>query len=153
MRATHSFRIATAVLVLLLASALIGNAATSPAPPDLIEEAKQTVISWSGYFQALALLFGILGLLWFAVWLLRRRSDMRIVQGLGLRIESRLALGPKKWLIVARFLDKRIMLGVTDHQITLLSEHPLEEMPVSKAPQTPSFKAHIAAAQKMENTG
>jgi flagellar protein FliO/FliZ len=122
---------------------------------DAMENARQTVISWGGYFQALAILFGILALLWFALWAFRRRSDMRVVQGLGLRIESRFPLGPKKWIVVARCLDKRMVLGVTDHHISLLSEQPLDAPQQTPSPEpraaetaAPSFEARLAAAKE-----
>lgn len=38
-----------------------------------------------------------------------------------MRIESRLALGPKKWVVITRYMDKRLVLGVTDQQINLLT--------------------------------
>jgi flagellar protein FliO/FliZ len=81
--------------------------------------------SWSGYFEALAVLCFGLALLWAALWLVRRfTAGKRIFSSSapGLRIESRLALGPKKWIFVARFLDRRLVLGVTEQNITLLTE-------------------------------
>lgn len=83
-----------------------------------------SVFTWGGYFQAIAILFCIIGLLWFALWFLKRRGG---IQKLGilsrdLTIESRLALGAKNYLIVVRFLNKRLLLGVSDQRITLLTE-------------------------------
>lgn len=82
------------------------------------------VFSWGGYFQAIALLFLFIGLLWLGLWFLKRRGG---IQKLGiltrdLTVENRLALGPKKTLVVVRFLNKRMLLGVTDQRITLLTE-------------------------------
>ncbi|MDL2271857.1 flagellar biosynthetic protein FliO [Desulfovibrio sp. OttesenSCG-928-I05] len=83
-----------------------------------------SVFSWGGYFQAIAFLFVLIGILWLALWYLKRRGG---IQKLGIMprdmsIESRLALGPKKYLVVVRFLNKRLLLGVSDQQITLLTE-------------------------------
>ena len=36
-------------------------------------------------------------------------------------------LGPRKGLMVVRFLKNRFLLGVTDQQITVLSKEPVEE--------------------------
>ena len=84
--------------------------------------------TWSSYFEALAFLCFALALLWLLLWLLKKRGT-GIMGGSNpiMRIESRLALGPKKWVIVTRYLDRRLVLGVTDENITLLSEIPLEE--------------------------
>ncbi|MCL1940239.1 MAG: flagellar biosynthetic protein FliO [Desulfovibrionaceae bacterium] len=92
----------------------------------------EVTLSWRGYFEALAilcfLLFGFFSLL----WLLKRfsRGGLRFgAAGPDLRIESRLALGPKKWVMAVRYLDKRLLLGVTEQNITLLAEMPLPADP------------------------
>lgn len=83
------------------------------------------IFSWGGYFQALALLFLIVALLWAALWYLKRRGGIKLLTKQGdLNLESRMALGPKKYLVVVRFLNKRLLLGVTDQQITMLTELP-----------------------------
>ncbi len=110
-------------------SAPLSTAAASvPAQPGALSSLPDSVISWSGYFEALAVLCFVLALLWAVLWLVRKRGGT-LLGGSSptMRIESRLALGPKKWIIVARFLDRRLVLGVTDQQITLLTEMPLEE--------------------------
>ena len=41
-----------------------------------------------------------------------------------LRMEAQMPIGPRKGLMVVRFFDQRLLLGVTDGQITLLTrEH------------------------------
>ena len=85
--------------------------------------------TWKGYFNALAVLCFLLGIFFAALWLIRRfaRGGMRLVGGgPELSVESRLALGPKKWVMAVRYMDKRLLLGVTDTNITLLTETPLE---------------------------
>ena len=37
-------------------------------------------------------------------------------------MEAQLPLGPRKGLMVVRFLNKRLLLGVTEQQISLLTE-------------------------------
>jgi flagellar biogenesis protein FliO len=43
------------------------------------------------------------------------------------RIESRLALGSRKWLLAVHFQGRRLLLGVTEQQISLLCELPSQE--------------------------
>ncbi|MEG2172899.1 MAG: flagellar biosynthetic protein FliO [Desulfovibrionaceae bacterium] len=84
--------------------------------------------SWGGYFQAVGVLLLLLGLLWGAVWLMRKYGKFNFMPRPGglprdaLRLEAQLPLGPRKGVMVVRFLNKRLLLGVTDHQITLLTE-------------------------------
>ncbi|MDL2207625.1 flagellar biosynthetic protein FliO [Desulfovibrio sp. OttesenSCG-928-F20] len=82
-------------------------------------------LSWSGYFQALAILCLALAALWALLWLVKRRGGiggMTFSSGQGLRVESRLALGPKKWLLVVRYMDRRLVIGVAEQNISLLTE-------------------------------
>lgn len=87
-----------------------------------------TSFSWGGYFQAIGTLFLLLALLWGAVWAVRKYGKFNFIPKPGvfpresLRLEAQLPLGPRKGLMVVRFLNKRLLLGVTDHQITLLTE-------------------------------
>lgn len=88
-------------------------------------------IAWGGYFQALALLCLVLAALWALLWFFKRRGGLGGFMLSGspvMRIESRLALGPKKWIIVTRYLDRRLVIGVTDQAISLLAEFHDEEM-------------------------
>lgn len=91
------------------------------------------VFSWSGYFHAIALLCLLLALLWIAVWAVRRSGKFNFLPNSdtfpkkALQLEVRLPLGPKKNLIVVRFLNKRLLLGVTDQRITLIQELELDD--------------------------
>ncbi len=84
--------------------------------------------SWEGYFTAIGSLLILLALLWALVWVLRKSGKFNFIPRPGafprdgLRIESQLPLGPRKGLVVVRYLDKRLLLGVTEQQITLLQE-------------------------------
>lgn len=78
---------------------------------------------WGGYFQALAAVFLLLGLLYFLVHLLRRvsgKGGLRLLKRGELQLEGQMALGPKRSIVVVRFLNKRLVLGVTETQINLL---------------------------------
>jgi flagellar protein FliO/FliZ len=90
--------------------------------------AGQTAFSMSGYIQAVGILFLILALLWAVVWLMRRYGRFNFLPRPGslprdaLVMEAQMPLGPRKGLMVVRFLNRRLLLGVTDRHISLLTE-------------------------------
>ena len=109
------------------AQAVSGTAAQAVAGTNALAH-KESLFSWGSYFQALAVLFLLVALLWAAVWYLKNKGALRLLSAQGdLAVENRLPLGPKKSLVVVRFLNKRMLLGVTDHQITMLTELPTDE--------------------------
>lgn len=97
----------------------------APVPPG-------PVFSWGGYVQALGILFLLMALLWLGVRFLRRYGHFNFMPRLGalpkdaLVMEAQMPLGPRKGLIVVRFLKRRLLLGVSDQQISLLTEEPVE---------------------------
>lgn len=99
---------------------------TGPLPPE-------SLFTWSGYFQAIAFMVLLLFVLWGALWALRRYGKFRFLPTPGalprdaLCMEAQLPLGPRKGLMVVRFLDKRLLLGVTEQHITLLKEMGLHD--------------------------
>lgn len=67
----------------------------------------------------------LLALLFLGLALLKRYGLAARFQGRAgsaLRIEERAMLGPRKQLLVVRFLNKRLLLGVTDNGINLIAE-------------------------------
>lgn len=88
----------------------------------------QSSFSWGGYMQAVGILFLLLAVLWLLVWLVRRYGRFNFLPRPGalprgaLVMEAQMPLGPRKGLMVVRFLNRRLLLGVTDQQITLLTE-------------------------------
>ncbi len=84
--------------------------------------------SWGGYFQSIGILLFLLAALWLLVWFIRKYGRFNFIPRPGdfphggLRLEAQLPLGPKKGLAVVRFLDKRLLVGITEQQITLLQE-------------------------------
>lgn len=86
------------------------------------------MFSWSSYVQALAILCLLLGILWVGVWLLRRYGRFNFIPRPGnlprdaLMMEAQMPLGPRKGLMVVRFMNRRLLLGVTEQQIILLTE-------------------------------
>ncbi|MDR2573508.1 MAG: flagellar biosynthetic protein FliO [Desulfovibrio sp.] len=113
-----------------MADLLFASAAQSAAPVVGEEGMKlgQTVFSMSGYIQGIGVLFLILALLWGFVWLMRRYGRFNFLPRPGdlprdaLVMEAQMPLGPRKGLMVVRFLNRRLLLGVTDRHITLLTE-------------------------------
>jgi flagellar biosynthetic protein FliO len=102
--------------------------------------------SWAGYFEALAILFFILAALWVVLRIVRKRGGGFLTGGgSAMRVEHRLALGAKKWIVVARILDRRLVLGVTDQQITMLTELDPDERPASSISKS-SFAAALKQA-------
>jgi flagellar protein FliO/FliZ len=83
-------------------------------------------VGWSGYFQALGAIFLIIAVLAVGFFLLKRYGPSAMGGGVfgrgALQLEAQLPLGPKRSVAVVRFLNKRLVLGVTDSHITLLTE-------------------------------
>lgn len=97
------------------------------APPEsgsILPSLPNVDFTWSGYFQALAILCFILALILAVLWLIKKRGSNGFFNSAAplMRIESRLALGPKKWLMAVRCQDRHLVLGVTEKSITLLTE-------------------------------
>ncbi len=108
-----------------------------------------TAFTWGGYFQALGVLLLLLALLWGLLWLLRKYGKFRFMPTgntfprAGLQLETQLPLGPRKGLMVVRYLDERLLLGVTEHNITLLRTLPLD---AQNADERPSKKTSTLEA-------
>jgi flagellar biosynthetic protein FliO len=105
------------------------QSAAQNATASVARSAAEAAWSWSGYFEALALICFLLALLWLLTrFLVRRRGASGLLtSGRCLYVESRLPLGPKKWLLLLRCLDRRLLIGVTDHAVTLLAELDAED--------------------------
>ncbi|MCH5277404.1 MAG: flagellar biosynthetic protein FliO [Desulfovibrionaceae bacterium] len=84
--------------------------------------------TWGAYFQAIGILILLLCVLWFALRMLRRVGGGRFLPATttlprqSLRVEAHLPLGQHRGVFVVRFLNKRLLVGVTEQNITLLSE-------------------------------
>ena len=87
-----------------------------------------STFTWGAYFQAVGILILLLCVLWFALRVLRRVGGGRFLPAAttlprqALRVEAQLPLGPHRGVFAVRFLNKRLLLGVTEQNITLLSE-------------------------------
>jgi flagellar protein FliO/FliZ len=98
--------------------------ATVVAPDNALSLAPQQY-GWAGYFQSVGVIFLLLALIAAALFLLKRfgpRSGMGLFKRGDLKLEGQLPLGPRKSVVVVRFLNKRLVLGVADSQINLLTE-------------------------------
>lgn len=114
-------------------------AEVAPAATSAASEAAtglgQTTFSWGGYIQAIGILCLLLALFWFALWLVRRYGRFNFLPRPGalprgaLVMEAQMPLGPRKGLMVVRFLNTRLLLGVTDNRISLLKEEELHDAP------------------------
>jgi flagellar protein FliO/FliZ len=109
--------------------------------------------SWSGYFYAIGALCLILGALWAVLWLMRRSGKFRFMPSYNtfprdaLRIEAQIPLGPRRGLMVVRFLNKSLLLGLSDQHITLLSEADYDGQ------TSTDFSKALEAAERQETDG
>ena len=107
------------------AGAVSGEVLKSDAQMLNSGEPEGPVFSWGGYFKGIGALFLLLAVLCGVVWFLRRRGALPGMGGLPremFHVEAQIALSPKRKLILVRFLNSRLLLGVTDQRITLLKE-------------------------------
>ena len=121
--------------------------------------AQVPVFSWSGYLEAVGLLFLLLAVLWLVVWCIRRFGKFNFLPRPGalprdaLVMEAQMPLGPRKGVMVVRFLNRRLLLGVTEHQISLLTEAPVDE-PLEESHEHADFQARFEdAKQQMATAG
>lgn len=102
--------------------------ALSGALPDAGEGVKtlpQAGDMTGALFQVAGVLCLLLALIFVGFWVLKRfgkRMGLGVFGTGALRIEGTMSLGPKKNIVVVRFLNKRMVLGVTDASINLLTE-------------------------------
>ncbi len=95
--------------------------------PDPIEPS-MAVPTWDFGFAALKMiggLFLVLALLFVLLHLLKRYGHKAgLIRQLpaDLKLVGQMALGPRKSVVVVRYLNKDMVLGVTDSSITLLTE-------------------------------
>ena len=111
---------------------------------------EETSFSWSGYFMAIGGLLLVLAMLWVLVWVLRKRGAFpgaALMSRNAFKLEATLPLGPKRAVMLVRFLNSRYLLGVTDQQITLIKE--LEEQ---DAQGNHSSKSGSASGQTVNNS-
>ncbi len=77
------------------------------------------------FLQMMGWLCVILALLFSVLYLLKRfgpKAGLVLGGGKDLKMLGQIALGPKKNVVVISFLNKLLVLGVTDAQISLITE-------------------------------
>lgn len=75
--------------------------------------------------QVAGALILLLSVLFLALYLLKRfgpRAGIGVFGRGDLKLEGQLALGPRRSVVVVRYLNKRLVLGVTETSINLLTE-------------------------------
>ncbi len=98
-------------------------------PPD----GNAADFGWGSYFQGVGVIFFLLAALAVVIFLLKRFGPRAGLPGFkrgNLQIDSQLSLGPKKSVVVVRFLNKSLVLGVTDTNINLLTEVEADHEPI-----------------------
>ncbi len=89
-------------------------------------------MGYSMVFQMAGGLFLVLALLLLASYFLRRYGHKLGVganRRTGLELLGQLPLGPRRGVAVVRYLDRVLVLGVTEHQVNLLTETIEEKEP------------------------
>lgn len=102
-------------------------------PPLPAVDSGTTLLTTAGY------LFLLIAVIFLAYWLLKRLGlSGGLTTGKNApRLVSRLMLGNRQSLSVVRYQGKDLLLGITDQQITLLSES--EATDAGEEPQPKSF--------------
>lgn len=87
-------------------------------------------LDWGDYFQAIGIIFFLLLAFWYGAKLLknnfRGRFSNNELPNKALTIEASLPLGANKGIYVVRFLNKYLVLGVSEQNINLLLETNIE---------------------------
>ena len=110
-------------------------------------------LSWWKYFQAVGTMLFLLLVLWYTLKIIRKYGNGRFLPSQKLLpkdamyIEGQLSLGPNRYVAVVNILDRRLILGITEKNITLLTEMVNNEEP----DLTKSFHEHISAAAANES--
>ncbi len=109
---------------------------------------------WRKYFQAVGTMLFLLLVLWYVLKIVRKYGNGRFLPAQKLLpkdsmyIEGQLSLGPNKCITIVKVLDKRLVIGVTEKNITLLTEMvDNEEFNLTK-----SFQEHMQATTQNTST-
>ena len=95
------------------------------------------------FAHMLAIFFLVLALVCLCLWLVRRLSGKYLVQATPrMALEGRLSIGPKRWIMLVRVDSKRLILGLTDQHIVMLSELPDDSLPDTVQAQPGQFPGY-----------
>ncbi len=84
--------------------------------------------SWGGYFEAIGLVFLMLFVMYAFLLFLKKKGKGTFLpmpsnfSRADLRVEAQLQLAPKKTLYVVKYLNKRLLIGSSDQNLSLLTE-------------------------------
>ena len=92
----------------------------------------------------------ILALIFVLAWLARRAGWMRSGAQRAIRVVSTQSLGPRAQLALVDIGGKRLLLGVTSSQITLLDTLPAAEDKDAESETAPSFATLLKRMNKRE---
>ncbi|MBO4369330.1 MAG: FliO/MopB family protein [Desulfovibrio sp.] len=99
-------------------------------------------------------MFLLLAGLWFFVRLLKRYGRFNFIPRQGTLakdsffMEAQMPLGPRKCLMVVRFMNRRYLLGVTEQTISVLTSHGLSES--DDEMETHSFEECVQNAKRTQ---
>lgn len=123
--------------------------------------------SWGGYVKALSTLFFILALVVILLLIIKRKGSVLALSSnvtdyfkkgnktkkrssLPLVVEQRYSIDQRKSLLVVQFLNKKLLLGVTDASIQVLEES-LEKGTITHDEDVATFNAHLAGLGKSDD--
>lgn len=99
---------------------------------------QQGASSSGGLLEVLVTVLLAIAVIWIAVMLFRRYKAVKSGTYPAMKIESRMVLGPRKWIVVAKVQSKRLVLGITDQHISLITELPVDETMPQQEANTPA---------------
>jgi flagellar protein FliO/FliZ len=90
----------------------------------------------------------VLGLVWVTMWIARRVLKGRFPAGrvADIRVLDRVHLAPRRSIELVAVKDRILVLGVTDHSISMLTELTQEEYPEADPAPAPGPKSGATAA-------
>ena len=84
--------------------------------------------SWGSYFEAIGIMLILLIGFWYMLKVVRKIGNGRFLPSQKLLprdsmfLEGQLSLGQGKSIVIVKILNERLILGVTEHQITMLTK-------------------------------
>ena len=134
-------------------AAPVAETVTTPAPTELRLKAEPVHNDGSSMGAASAqMVLGlgmVLAVIFALAWLAKRFNVNGTGTGAGMRVVGALALGPKEKLLLVEVDGKRLLLGVTAQQISLLQTSDATSLPESAEQQPGEFASKIQALLKM----
>lgn len=96
--------------------------------PAIAAESVSSEISTSVYLQAFLSLIFILGILFFATWILRKVSGGKGFGNQKIKVIGGVALSPREKIVLLQIADECLVVGVVPGQIRTLHQLPLDKI-------------------------